>query len=85
MAANMKYYQDQFEKLVNRPGPINDALTAMEKKTQVKRTYIAYGIKYCISVNPIDILSFYILTYSNFMILINRMYLSFVTFNRPWI
>ena len=45
MAANLHYYQDQFEKLINRPGPVNDALVFVEKKTQVKRVYVAYGAK----------------------------------------
>ena len=43
MSGQVQYYQDQFEKVVNRPGPLNDALAFAEEKTKVKKVYIAYG------------------------------------------
>ena len=39
----MQYYQEQLEKLLNKPGPLKDALDLAEEKTKVKRIYIAYG------------------------------------------
>lgn len=40
----MQYYQEQLEKLLNKPGPLKDALDLAEEKTKVKRIYIAYGV-----------------------------------------
>jgi len=44
MAAQFQYYQDQFEKLLNKDGPVNNVLSMAEDKTKVKKVYIAYGI-----------------------------------------
>jgi len=44
MTSQLDYYKAQFEKLLTRPGPVNDILTLAEQKTQVKKVYIAYGV-----------------------------------------
>ena len=43
MSGQVQYYQAQFEKFIEQPGVVNDALTFLQKKTQVKKAYIAYG------------------------------------------
>ena len=43
LPAFLKPYQDQFESLIERPGPIHEILAIIERKTQVKKVYIAYG------------------------------------------
>ena len=43
MSGQLQYYQAQFEKFIEQPGVVNDALTFLQKKTQVKKAYIAYG------------------------------------------
>jgi len=44
MSGQLQYYQAQFEKFIEQPGVVNDALTFLQKKTQVKKAYIAYGV-----------------------------------------
>ena len=43
MSGQVQYYQAQFEKFIEQPGVVNDALTFVQNKTQVKKAYIAYG------------------------------------------
>ena len=45
MSGQLQYYQAQFEKFIEQPGVVNDALTYLQKKTQVKKAYIAYGTR----------------------------------------
>ena len=45
MSGQLQYYQAQFEKFIEQPGVVNDALTFLQKKTQVKKAYIAYGTR----------------------------------------
>ncbi len=51
MTSSLQYYQDQFEKLVNKPGPVNELLAAAEEKTKVKKIYIAYGELLLVPIN----------------------------------
>jgi len=44
MSGQLQYYQAQFEKFIEQPGVVNDALTFVQNKTQVKKAYIAYGV-----------------------------------------
>merc|ERR1712117_241191 len=44
MSGQLQYYQAQFEKFIEQPGVVNDALTYVQNKTQVKKAYIAYGV-----------------------------------------
>ena len=43
MSGSLQHYQAQFEKFIDQPGVVNDALTFVQNKTQVKKAYIAYG------------------------------------------
>ena len=45
MSGQLQYYQAQFEKFIEQPGVVNDALTYVQNKTQVKKAYIAYGTR----------------------------------------
>jgi len=44
MSGSLQHYQAQFEKFIDQPGVVNDALTFVQNKTQVKKAYIAYGV-----------------------------------------
>ena len=43
MSSSVQYYQDQLDKWISRPGPVNNGLTFLEDKTKVKKVYLAYG------------------------------------------
>ena len=51
MSGQLQYYQAQFEKFIEQPGVVNDALTYAQNKTQVKKAYIAYGTRSLLYVN----------------------------------
>ena len=51
MSGQLQYYQAQFEKFIEQPGAVNDALTYAQNKTQVKKAYIAYGTRSLLYVN----------------------------------
>lgn len=40
---DIQKYQQDFEVLIQQPGVLQDGLKFLESKTQVKRSYIAYG------------------------------------------
>ena len=43
MSSSIAYYNDQLEKWISNPGPVNNGLTFLEEKTKVKKIYLAYG------------------------------------------
>ncbi|TRY66942.1 hypothetical protein TCAL_07657 [Tigriopus californicus] len=44
ISMDIQKYQQDFEVLIQQPGVLQDGLKFIESKTQVKRSYIAYGI-----------------------------------------
>ena len=47
---NYKYYQAQFEKFIEQPGIVDDVLTSVQNKTQVRKAHIAYGVSSAVAL-----------------------------------